>query len=512
MANMSKILAFVTVNLLICAVYGQNLTLDGYVFESGNRGYLNVAQIDVFDDKEQLLGTTFSDLDGHFVIDVPARFNYKVVATKDMFDAVETLVDVEQQGDSNKIFLQLKMDRSPGYIFEITLAEKRDHDSIIVDAIKNSRIEVYNNTTKEPVMVLEDHPHPQFNVALIKGNHYTILVRKDGFLAKRMEAFVNIEGCILCFEGVGSVTPGVSDNLTGGNDTGVLLANVELDRIYEGKTIPINNILYEFGSSELDKRDMEGLESLATLMSDNPDLTVEIGSHTDSRGGNERNMELSRERAQKVVDFLVDNEVLRSRLISRGYGETELKNDCTNGVDCSDREHRQNRRTELKVLGIASVKAEIKTLAHIKQLEQGEALLEEIQFGGQIQIPLDSTAIESDSLHLDEVIKQSQSEAIGNTSVDADESIETEIEEEESMSSIIYRIVIKESEEILSEEDSLYTLHSNLIEYKNEDGNYLYMIGEYDTLRAIERFFKTVRIAYPDAYKIQDEEGTLSRI
>ncbi len=510
MANMSKILSFITVNLLICAIYGQTLTLDGYVFESGNRGFLNVVQIDVFDVKDELLGTTFSDLDGHFTIDVDARFNYKIVATKDMFDAVETLVDVEQNdGNSKKIFLQLKMERSPGYIFEITLAEKREHDSIIVDAIKNSRIEVYNNTTKEPVLVLEDHPHPQFNVALIKGNHYTILVRKDGFLAKRMEAFVNVEGCILCFEGVGSVTPGVSDNLTGGNATGVLLANVELDRIYEGKTIPINNILYEFGSSELDKRDVEGLESLATLMSDNPDLTVEIGSHTDSRGGNERNMELSRERAQKVVDFLVDNDVLRSRLISRGYGETELKNDCINGVECPDWKHKENRRTELKVLGIAPVKAEIKTLAHIKQLEQGDALLEEIQFGGQIQIPLDSMVMESDSLSIDKLIEQNQK--LENATSDLEGSMDIE-QEEVTMSELLYRIVIKESEVALSDDDTLYKLHSNLLEYEDGNNNFLYMIGEYKDLKALEGFFKTVRIAYPDAYKIQVKGDSISKI
>ena len=110
---MSKIIAFVAVNLIICAAVGQNLTLDGYVFESGNRGYLNVVQIDVFDEKDEHLGTTFSDLDGHFVIEVPAKFSYKVVGTKDMFDSVETLVDVEQDGgNSNKIFIQLKMDLS----------------------------------------------------------------------------------------------------------------------------------------------------------------------------------------------------------------------------------------------------------------------------------------------------------------------------------------------------------------------------------------------------------------
>ena len=143
------------------------------------------------------------------------------------------------------------------------------------------------------MLAFVEHPHPHFDVALIKGNHYTLLIRKDGYLSKRMEAFVDVEGCILCFEGIGSVEPGVSDNLTEGNQMGVLLANVDLEKIYEGKTIPISNILYEYASSELDRTDEDGLKTLATLMSDNPDLTVEIGSHTDSRGKQDKNLILS---------------------------------------------------------------------------------------------------------------------------------------------------------------------------------------------------------------------------
>ena len=594
MTKMSKFLSFVVCNLIVCFCFGQKLTIDGYVFETGNRGFLDVVQIDVYGDDDKLLGTTFSDNTGHFEIAVPAAFKYKVTGYKDMFDSVESTVNVDDKaGDSDKLFVKLKMKRSPGYMFEITLAEKKDenYDSEIgVDAIKNSRIEVYNNTKKEEVMVLDPHPHPTFNVALRKGNHYTVLVRKPGYLAKRMEAFVDVEGCILCFEGLGTVNPGVSDNLTEGNQMGVLLANVELDKIYEGKTIPINNIFYQFGKSNLKEGDKEGLTTLATVMSDNPDLTVEIGAHTDSRGSNERNFQLSQERAQNVVDFLVDNGVLRSRLISRGYGETQLKNDCVNGVECTDRKHGENRRTELKVLGIAPVPSPIKSLAQIKQMEQGEALLKEIQFSGGIQIPLDSTAIDSEEADMLEKVINSNAEmqkeeepeedkkvmeeksmeqmlekVIGSDvemkkeNIEGDiadmkskvmennpseivekkiaEKLDTEmatkameekaddmgsiVSEDKNMSvvkeamseevattsntttDVIYRIVIKESETVLPDNDGLYDLHSNLLMMKDSDGDsYLYMIGEYDNITAINRFYKTVQIAYPDSYKV----------
>ena len=88
--------------------------------------------------------------------------------------------------------------RQPGYIFDVTLAEKADEDTP-ADAVQNARIEVYNNTKGEETLVLENHPDPTFKTHFEEGNHYTILIRKKGFFNKRLEAFVNVEGCILCF-------------------------------------------------------------------------------------------------------------------------------------------------------------------------------------------------------------------------------------------------------------------------------------------------------------------------
>lgn len=556
---MSKLFAFFFFNLLACAVFGQNLTLDGYVFESGNRGFLNVVQITVYDDKDEELGKTFSDLTGHFEITVPARFKYKVKAFKDMFEEIEQIVDVTADGDGDKIFMKMEMKRAEGYLFEITLAEKRDHDSIVVDAIKGARIEVYNNTKKEPVLELLEHPEPHFQVALQKGNHYTVLVRKDGYLGKRMEAFVDVEGCILCFEGLGSVTPGVTDNLSEGNKMGVLLANVELEKIYEGKTIPISNILYATGSAEFKKNDEDGLMQLATLMKDNPDLTVEIGSHTDSRGKQDLNMELSQNRAKNVVSFLVDKGVKRLRLLSRGYGETKLLNDCDSFTECSEREHRINRRTELKVIGIAYNKAPVKSLSQIKQMEQGEALLQEIQFGGQVQIPSDSIATEKpavdtavpavkieegakgeeEQMKMDKVVMEqvdkeeeiTEQEAVqqeGNSlknkisdklakkteetdAVVHKEEADTEVIATPAVASSI-RIVIKESEDVLSGDHEIFKLHSNVSHIKDSAGNHLYMIGEFAELPDAEQFNKTVKNAYSDCYIVRITAGEVTKL
>lgn len=91
-------------------------------------------------------------------------------------------------------------------------------------------------------------------------------------------------------------------------------------------------------------------EKLLNLMLKRPEIRVEINSHTDSRASDAFNLELSKRRAQAVVDYLVSKGIKRSRLEYHGYGETQLVNHCGNGVECTEEQHAQNRRTEFRVL------------------------------------------------------------------------------------------------------------------------------------------------------------------
>lgn len=123
----------------------------------------------------------------------------------------------------------------------------------------------------------------------------------------------------------------------------------ELDcNLLESNVLPI---LYPLNSAELTaeaKRLID--ENLLQLMTSKPLVKVEIMSHTDSRGSDEFNLTLSQQRAQSVVNYLVTKGIDRSRLTARGYGETRLKNNCSNGVQCSEEQHHQNRRTEFRVV------------------------------------------------------------------------------------------------------------------------------------------------------------------
>ncbi|MFM7105530.1 MAG: OmpA family protein, partial [Flavobacteriales bacterium] len=84
----------------------------------------------------------------------------------------------------------------------------------------------------------------------------------------------------------------------------------------------------------------------------NPTLKIEIRSHTDSKGKDAYNEKLSKERAKKVVEYLISKSIDAKRLKSVGLGEKELLNPCDDGVECDEKLHEQNRRTEFKILSL----------------------------------------------------------------------------------------------------------------------------------------------------------------
>ncbi len=79
-------------------------------------------------------------------------------------------------------------------------------------------------------------------------------------------------------------------------------------------------------------------------------FSVELASHTDSRGSDSFNLNLSERRAKAVKQYLISRGISSDQMMAKGYGETRLTNNCSNGVKCSEAQHRANRRTEFKVL------------------------------------------------------------------------------------------------------------------------------------------------------------------
>lgn len=87
----------------------------------------------------------------------------------------------------------------------------------------------------------------------------------------------------------------------------------------------IDNIFYEFDKAKLLPVSTQALDSLVTMLNDNPNITIELGAHTDSRGSEEYNKNLSQRRAQEVVKYLISKGIAPDRLTAVGYGESRPK-------------------------------------------------------------------------------------------------------------------------------------------------------------------------------------------
>jgi outer membrane protein OmpA-like peptidoglycan-associated protein len=127
--------------------------------------------------------------------------------------------------------------------------------------------------------------------------------------------------------------------------------DLELDRIFKTKLIAIPNIYYDYDKATLRPESEAVLDSILVFFKDNKDLTIELGSHTDSRGSDAYNQKLSQARAQSAVDYLISKGIAQDRLVAVGYGETKPVNGCINGVECSEEEHQRNRRTTFRIIG-----------------------------------------------------------------------------------------------------------------------------------------------------------------
>ena len=102
--------------------------------------------------------------------------------------------------------------------------------------------------------------------------------------------------------------------------------------------------MYEDGFSH-----QETLDELVSNLKLNPELVIQLGSHTDCRGPARYNQDLSQKRAQSAVDYLIEKGISPERLSAKGYGENELAVECI-CARCSEEEHQENRRTTFTIL------------------------------------------------------------------------------------------------------------------------------------------------------------------
>lgn len=129
-----------------------------------------------------------------------------------------------------------------------------------------------------------------------------------------------------------------------------MLQNISVAPLLPGSVIELPNIYYNFNDATLRPDARKDLDLVVSLMKQQPNIKVELRSHTDCRGTNEYNLRLSQRRADGVIEYMVTQGVPRNRLVPVGFGESEPRNICQDGVDCTETEHARNRRTEVRMM------------------------------------------------------------------------------------------------------------------------------------------------------------------
>lgn len=109
-------------------------------------------------------------------------------------------------------------------------------------------------------------------------------------------------------------------------------------------------LFYPVGDYRLSQPSKKQLDSLSIILKNFPELKLEVIAHTDSRGIEAFNIQLSQRRANAAISYLLGKGISKSRLIPNGKGESELLNSCTDDSNCSEEEHARNRRTEFKIV------------------------------------------------------------------------------------------------------------------------------------------------------------------
>ncbi len=160
-----------------------------------------------------------------------------------------------------------------------------------------------------------------YDMPLVKGNTYNIAITKTGFLKFEKEIVITGNG----------------SDLTQNEDFYLPVDEVEL--------IKLENLIFPSGRATISRESYNELDELATWMNDNPTIVIQLEGHTDFRGNASANMQLSEARVVAVKDYLTDQRVKKSRVLTKAFGGTQpLSRDDTPEAKAL------NRRVEVRVI------------------------------------------------------------------------------------------------------------------------------------------------------------------
>ncbi|WP_281615293.1 OmpA family protein [Flammeovirga sp. SubArs3] len=221
---------------------------------------------------------------------------------------------------------------------------KEERNVVVIELVKGRNLQligdVFDSKTHKKIksahVFLYDNDSTRIrSIGDVRDGHYSIIITE---VPDHHYFISNAEGYITKNMKLINPTP---------DRFGVIYQDIYLDPIMSENVVDIENIYYPFDSSFLTDKSISTLNEVFALLRTNYDYKVEMQSHCDIRGTEGYNMQLSLERMESAMGYLVRKGISKDRLILGYFGEEVTAIDCK---DCSESEHQLNRRTEIKII------------------------------------------------------------------------------------------------------------------------------------------------------------------
>lgn len=286
---------------------------------------LPYVSVTVKDKSGEVFHKGLTDTKGQLILDELPKAAY---TTQGMLNDISTTIAKIENGDFiNPVIKKELLHNDPRF----TLAGK-----------------ALNTKTKEP---LEGVTVSCTNTSV--GTAKNLTTKDDGVFFFQLEQNSDFE---VQGQKKGWLSSEVAQKTTKGLDrTTQLYVDIELkiEKPVNKGTITLKKIYYDYKKCDIRQDAAVELDRVVQLLNDYPAMTIELSSHTDSRGGNDYNYKLSQCRAESAVNYLIGKGIERKRLVAKGYGENKLLNNCKDGIECTEQQHEANRRTEFTILDCA---------------------------------------------------------------------------------------------------------------------------------------------------------------
>ena len=272
---------------------------------------------------------------GNALLQLPPNAEYVVVVERDGFSSSEILFNPKDIGPGEPLNVAM----APSSCVSVT---GRILSADLGQPLPDATVRIVNSKDGSEQTVIAD-AEGLYRSCLQADATFLIIAEKTGFQPRRTE--LSLKNTDLART--------VSVDLALPKPSATSQANDEMSSrmpLAEGVVIVLDNIYYDFNQAVIRKGQARDLEALAALMKQYPEMEVELGAHTDSRGSADYNLELSKQRAEAAKFFLVSKGIDPNRVMTKGYGESVPRNGCVDGVNCTESEYQFNRRTEVKVL------------------------------------------------------------------------------------------------------------------------------------------------------------------